>query len=106
MMRERESQYLDELGTEGIRQARRNRSDVVSAADIERADSLVRVSGQSRRATVLDTAGGILAGAGLGQLIDVLSQADPSATAVAISTGCLVPGIALVTLGLARRLHR
>lgn len=98
---ERQAAFVEEVGLEAIRNARRSRSDVVSAVDIEEADRIVRAS--PRRASgLLEAFGGIVAGAALSQLLTVLSQKDPSTLAYVLAAGALVVGSILLTVGLVR----
>src|SRR4051812_28869272 len=57
--------YLDDVAVEAIRLARDNRSDVVSANDVDEADRLLRKRTHFRRTVVMNTIGGLLAGAGI-----------------------------------------
>src|SRR3954452_1475192 len=54
---ERQSEYVEELGLEAIRIARRARADVVSAVDVEHADEIVRSAERARRSRLYETVG-------------------------------------------------
>lgn len=94
-------EYVEELGAEAIRQARRNRADVVSTADVQRADELIRSGSRGSRG--LEALGGILAGAGAGQFLQVLGDKNPSNVEVALAVIALLVGAILVTASLVRR---
>lgn len=101
---ERQSEYVEELGLEAIRLARRNRSDVVSAADVERGDEIVRSAAHTRTGRILETGGGVLLGGGLGQLYAQIALGDDATTVgwiVAIASA--VVGLVLLTWSFARR---
>lgn len=100
---EKQSQFVEDLGLAAIRQARRARADVVSAADVERAEEIVSAGSGGRRAIRLEALGGILAGAGLGEFIDVLSDKDPTALGIALPPVLMVIGAIVVTAALLRR---
>jgi hypothetical protein len=103
LLLERQAAYLEDIGVEAIRQARRSRSDVVSAADVERADEAVRAGTSSRRAAWAEAFGGVFAGAGLGEFADVLSDEDPAALAIALPVVLMLAGAILLTAALLRR---
>jgi hypothetical protein len=101
---ERQSEYVEELGIEAIRLARRARADVVSASDVEHADEIVRSAERSQRNRIYETVGGILLGGGLGQLyaqIALGKDATNIGWIVAILSG--VVGLVLLTYAFARR---
>ncbi|HEX2085065.1 MAG TPA: hypothetical protein VHF89_05240 [Solirubrobacteraceae bacterium] len=100
---ERQAEFLEDVGLEAIRRARRGRSDFVSAADVERADEAVRGASPSRRAAWLEALGGVFAGGGLGEFVDVLSDEDPAAVAIALPAVLMVVGAVLLTAALLRR---
>lgn len=99
---DRQVDFVEELAREAIRQARRTGADVVSAADVERADQLVR-GGGTGRTRLWEPVGGILAGAGVGEFIDVLSDDDPSTLAIALPTVFMLIGAVVMTVALLRR---
>jgi F0F1-type ATP synthase assembly protein I len=101
----RQDEFLEELGVSAIHEARRSAADVVSAADVERADE--RLRGGSRRVSAwAEAVGGVLAGAGAGEFIDVLSDEDPSSLAIALPTVFMVMGAVLLAASLPRRWRR
>lgn len=103
LLYERQTEYVEDLALEAIRRARRARADVVSAADVERADEAVRGGAASRRSAWLEALGGVFAGAGLGEFADVLSDEDPGALAIALPSILMVLGAVLLTAALLRR---
>lgn len=94
---ERQSEYVEELGLEAIRVARRARADVVSAVDVQQADQLVRSAERVKHRRALETLGGLLAGAGLGLLGTQLADGD-KATAIGWILGGVLTGVGLVLL--------
>lgn len=101
---ERQSEYVEELGTEAIRIARRAKADVVSAVDVDQADQLVRSAERTKRGRAVETFGGILLGGGLGQLYAQIALADEATTlgwVVAAASAAL--GLVLLTFAFARR---
>lgn len=101
---DRQSEYVEELGLESIRIARRARADVVSAIDVERADEIVRGTARNRQARVSETLGGVLLGGGLGQLYAQIALEDDATTlgwVVAAVSAAL--GLVLLTYSFARR---
>lgn len=101
---ERQSEYVEELGLEAIRLARRSRADIVSAIDVEKADEAVRSNEGARRGRVYESVGGVLLGGGLGQLYAQIALADDATTVgwvVAALSGVL--GLVLMTYVFARR---
>jgi hypothetical protein len=101
---ERQTEYVEELGLEAIRIARRARADVVSAADVERADEVVRMNERSSRRRIYETLGGILLGGGLGQLYAQIALGQDATTVgwvVAITSA--VGGLMLLTYAFAQR---
>src|SRR3954454_19288757 len=77
---ERQSEYVEELGLEAIRVARRAGADVVSAVDVQQADQLVRSAKRVKRRRALEMIGGLLAGAGLGLLGTQIAYGDQATT--------------------------
>jgi hypothetical protein len=101
---ERQSEYVEELGLEAVRIARRSRADVVSAADIERADQLVRSNERSPWTRALETFGGVLLGGGLGQLYAQLALGkDATTIGWLVATASGVIGLVSLTWSYARR---
>jgi hypothetical protein len=101
---ERQSEYVEELGLEAIRIARRARADVVSAVDVEHADEVVRSAERTRRGRIFETVGGILLGGGLGQLYAQIALGDDATTVgwvVAIMSA--TAGLVLLTYAFSRR---
>lgn len=99
---DRRAEFVGELGLEAIRLARRSRADVVSASDVARADSLIRHSRVSRKAEAAKVVGGLFGGAGLGQMISVLSTSQPSTGALVFTFVSIIVGAVLLTYGLMR----
>ena len=101
---ERQSEYVEELGIEAIRLARRAQADVVSAIDVEHADQIVRSAERTRRRRIYETIGGILLGGGLGQLYAQIALGNEATTigwVVAILSATI--GLVLLTYAFARR---
>ncbi len=88
---ERQAEYVEELGLEAIRMARAEHGDVVSKVHVDRADQVIRTAERAQRARLFETFGGILLGAGVGQLGSQVAQGH-SAT----SAGWLVAGMTFV----------
>jgi hypothetical protein len=101
---ERQSEYVEELGLEAIRIARRAQADVVSAVDVERADQLVRSAERSRKGRIYETVGGVFLGGGLGQLYAQIALGE-EATAVGwiVASLSAVVGLVLLTYAFASR---
>jgi histone H3/H4 len=101
---ERQTHYLEALGLEAIRVARRAHADTVSAADVENAARAIQGGPRGRLSRVLDPLGGLLAGAGLSQLYAVLSAASdsPSTLAYVLAAVSTVAGIAMLAFSIGR----
>lgn len=93
--------YIEELGSEAIRRANRNRCDVVSANDLEGADQSVRNSTYGR--AWLEAIGGIFAGAGIGTFLQLAVGNDPPTVGLAISGAVALIGFTTVGAALARQ---
>jgi hypothetical protein len=90
--------YIEEIGTEAIRLANRNQADVVSAADLERADRTVRAATSGR--AWLEALGGILAGAGVGTFLQLAVADNPSTLGLSISATIGAVGLMVVAAAL------
>lgn len=93
--------YVEDVGIEAIREARRHRADLVSASDIEHADHEIRAGGRGR--AWFEAFGGILAGAGTGTFLQLVSESDPSATGLSIAAVIAAVGLVTTTAGLVGR---
>jgi histone H3/H4 len=100
---EQQVDYVEEVGVEAILIARRAHADVVSAADVQRADELVRAGSRGRRLAGVEALGGILAGAGVAELFTVLSQTHPSTLGYVLASLSTVLGSMLLAFAFARR---
>lgn len=102
---EAHAEFIEELGVEAVRSARRSRSDAVSERDIDEARQIVQSPSKTKLREAMGAVGGVLAGAGAGQLFAVLSQEDPSTVGYAVATiGLVIGSILLATaLGPLRR---
>jgi len=94
-------EYIEEIGNEAIRLANRNRCDVVSANDFERADETVRSSTYGRG--WLEALGGIFAGAGIGTFLQIAVDRNPSVLGLSISGAVALIGFTTVAAALARQ---
>jgi hypothetical protein len=103
LMLERQAEFVEELGIEAIRIARRGHEDVVSAWNIAQADQIVRASSVGRLVIVAQSLGGLVGGAGLSQLFVVLAEKQPSTLGYVLATVSTVFGFAALTYGLTRR---
>jgi hypothetical protein len=101
---ERQTHYLEALGLESIRTARRAHADSVSAKDVETASRILQGGPRRRLSRVLDPLGGLLAGAGLSQLYTVLSATSdkPSTLAYVLAAVSTVAGIAMLAFSIGR----
>jgi histone H3/H4 len=97
---EAHAEFVEELGVEAVRSARRSRSDAVSEIDIEEARRIVQSPSKTRLGEAMGAVGGVLAGAGAGQLFAVLSQKNPSTAGYAAATIGLVVGSILLAMAL------
>jgi len=93
--------YVEEVGSEAIRLANRNRCDVVSANDFEQADQTVRGSPNGR--AWFEALGGIFAGAGIGTFLQIAVDTNPSVVGLSISGIVALGGFTTVAAALARR---
>ena len=98
---ERQTQYLEDLGVEAVRIARRNHSDVVSAADVDAADIALQSKPRRGYKRFLEPTGGIFAGGGMAQLFWVLSSTHdkPSTLAYLLAVIGLVAGTVMIAIG-------
>lgn len=97
-MLELQAEYLEDVGLEAIRQARRNRADMVSAADVEHGDQAVRAGSRGR--AWLEAIGGILAGAGTGTFLQLAVEKDPSTLGLSVAAVIAAVGLAVTSAGL------
>jgi hypothetical protein len=95
---ELQARYVEDVGIEAIRHARRNDADVVSAADVEHGDSVVRAGG--RRRAYLEAFGGILAGAGSGTFLQLAVDQSPSPLGLSIAAVITAVGLVVTSAGL------
>jgi hypothetical protein len=95
-------QYWDDLVSSASRIARRNNSDVVSAADVEAADRNLQHRPRQVWWSVTSTAGGLLGGAGMGQLFQVLPDDNPSIQGLMFGIIPTVVGLVLIAVAIAR----
>jgi hypothetical protein len=93
-----QAQYVEDVGIEAIRHARRHDADVVSAADVEEGDRAVRAGGRGR--AYLEAFGGITAGAGVGTFLQIAVETDPSALGLSISAVIAAVGLVVTSAGL------
>jgi hypothetical protein len=93
--------YVEEVGSEAIRLANRNRCDVVSANDFEQADQTVRGSSSGR--AWFEALGGIFAGAGIGTFLQIAVGSNPSVVGLSISGAVALMGFTTVAAALARQ---
>jgi hypothetical protein len=94
-------EYIEELGSEAIRRANRNRCDVVSANDLEGADQSIRNSTYGR--AWFEAIGGIFAGAGIGTFLQLAVGDNPPTVGLAISGAVALVGFTTVAAALARQ---
>lgn len=90
------AEYLEDLGVEAVRVAKRSRLDTVSAKHIDEARSFVQSGSEPKVTQAVAALGGILAGAGAGQFLAVLSEKEPSTLGYALATIALVLGCLLL----------
>jgi histone H3/H4 len=88
----RQAEYVEEVSQEATRIARRNRSDLVSAADVEAADQKLHRDSPGR-AGLLELLGGAIFGAGLSEFIAVMTTAEPGHLGIAFGCGGMVVGL-------------
>ncbi|HEX5525703.1 MAG TPA: hypothetical protein VFX44_00730 [Solirubrobacterales bacterium] len=95
---DRQAEYLEEVSQEATRIARRNRSDLVSAADVEAADQKLHRDARGR-AGLLELLGGAIFGAGLSEFIAVMTTSDPGHLGIAFGCGGMVVGLLVTFFG-------
>jgi len=98
---ELQAEYVEDVGLEAIRQARRNGADVVSATDIERGDEAVRTGGRWRGWG--EAVGGIFAGAGIGTFLTIAVETHPSTVGLGVTGAFAAVGLVVTAASLARR---
>jgi hypothetical protein len=94
---ELQAEFVEDLGVEAIRAARRHDADLVSAADVTRAEAAVR--GAATRTGRMEAFGGVLAGAGVGTFLQLAVEDDPSI--LGLSIAAVIAAIGLVVLAAA-----
>jgi hypothetical protein len=94
VINERQTEYVEDLASAAIDVARRRDADVVSVADVRKADQSIRVAERLRGSRMFEVLGALLAGGGFGLLLTQWAQA-----ASATTTGWVLGG-AVTTLGL------
>lgn len=97
-----QSEYTREVCSEAIRSARRNRSDLVSAADIEAADKKLRGPSLRGQRALVNTVGAGIFGAGAGEFITVMTTAHPNHLGIGLAGGGMAFGLVCVAYALAR----
>jgi len=90
------AEFLEDLGVEAVRVAKRGGLDIVSARHIDDARVALQSGSESRVIQGVSALGGVLAGAGAGQFLAVLSEKDPSNLGYALATLFLVAGCLLL----------
>lgn len=90
---ERQAEYLEEVSREATRIARRNRSDLVSAADVEAADQRLHQAAAGR---LVETLGAAVFGAGLSEFAVVMTTSHPGRLGIALGCGGMILGLAAV----------
>jgi len=90
------AEFLEDLGVEAVRVAKRNQLDTVSARHIDEARVLVQSGSEPKVIQGVAAVGGIFAGAGAGQFLAVLSEKEPSTLGYALATLALVAGCLLL----------
>ncbi len=92
-------QYFEDLVSGAQRIARRNGSDMVSASDVEAADRTLQSRPRRVLWTTVNTIGGLLAGAGIAQMITILA-ANENPSKAAMLLGVVPAIVGLVALGI------
>jgi hypothetical protein len=90
------AEFLEDLGVEAVRAAKRGGLDTVSARHIDEAHIFIQSGSESKVIQGFATFGGVLAGAGAGQFLAVLSEKDPSNLGYALATIFLVVGFLFI----------
>jgi hypothetical protein len=86
------AEFLENLGVEAVRAAKRSRLDTVSARHIDEAYVFIQSGSESKVVQGLATVGGIFAGAGAAQFLAVLSEDNPSKLGYVVATAALIVG--------------
>jgi histone H3/H4 len=97
-----QSEYTREVCSEAVRSAKRNRSDLVSAADIEAADKKLRGPSLRGQRALVNTVGAGIFGAGAGEFITVMTTAHPNHLGIGLAGGGMAFGLVCVASALAR----
>jgi histone H3/H4 len=97
-----QSEYTREVCSEAIRSAKRNRSDLVSAADIEAADKKLRGPSLRGQRALANTVGAGIFGAGAGEFITVMTTTHPNHLGIGLAGGGMAVGLTCVACALAR----
>jgi hypothetical protein len=100
-MLELQADYVEELGIDAIRRARRNKADVVSAEDFEQADRSIRAAARGR--AWIEALGGIFAGAGTGTFLQIAVEDNPSTVGLSVAAIVGLIGFVVTTAALAWR---
>jgi histone H3/H4 len=96
-------QYFEDLLSAASRIARRNGSDVISASDVEAADRTLQSRPHRLLWITINTVGGLLGGAGLSQILQVLSAKDkPSVLALIFAIVPTVIGFVMMAISIPR----
>jgi histone H3/H4 len=99
---ERQAEYVEEVGSEAIRIAKRNRADFVSGADVESADRRLRGTSLPGTRALACTMGAATFGAGLSEFITIMTTAHPGHLGIGLGCGGMVGGLLGVAYGLLR----
>ena len=96
------SSYISQLFVESIKTARRHHSETVSTSDVERANQYLVSSASHKIYRHLGTIGGILLGAGVSNLLSMVTTNQFNLNGIIVTVVLAVIGSFLVALHMAR----
>lgn len=101
-LREKVNDYVAQIIAEPVKVSKRHQADAVSLSDVEQVGRYLLASNVQRVYKHLGTFGGIAFGAGLSNVLSMVTTNQFNATGVLLSVGLSVVGACFVALHLAK----
>jgi hypothetical protein len=101
-LKDKISEYIDDLVTESVKVSKRHRADTVSSAHVAHASDYLVASNSRRVFRHLGTVGGILLGAALSNILTMTLDNKYSSLGIVVSVSLAVAGTFLVALHIAK----
>jgi histone H3/H4 len=96
LVKEKVAAYTVELAKESSRRAKRHKADIISAADVEKADEYLISPASQKAIRNIGTIGGIILGMGLSNALAIVTTNQFSPLGIAITVASCIIGTAMV----------